>query len=97
MSRIKVLQILDAHHGDYNSCRLPFLKYFLQEQLDPSDVLEYMSNYYEKIKDDPSHEKEAETINKWHSEYVNDGSIVLTYYTVMSCEMEDMENLEEDD
>lgn len=93
----KMLQIWESHEYNYNSCRLPYLKLFLEDMLDPADVYDYMSNYYDKIKDDPSKKQEVENLKKWHSEYTNDGSIALTFYTVMSCELEGMEDFEEDD
>ena len=93
----KLLQIWESHEHNYNACRLPYLKFFLEETLDPADVYDYMSNYYDTIKDDPSKTQEVENLKEWHSGYTNDGSIALTFYTVMSCELEGMEDFEEDD
>ena len=93
----KLLQIWESHEKNYNSCRLPYLKYFLEEQLNPADVFEYMSAYYNKIEKDPNQKQTAESVNKWLSEYVGDGAIALTYYIVMSCELDGMEDDEDDD
>lgn len=93
----KLLQIWESHEFNYNECRLPCLKFLLEKNLDPAEVFDCMTNYYETIKEEPNLEQTAKKLENWISEYIDDAPIALTYYTVMSCEQDDMENFEEDD
>lgn len=93
----KILYIWKSYNCNYSACRLALLKYFLEEQLDPSDIYKYVSAYWREIENDPSQKQKAEIIKQWRSEYINDGSIALTYYAVMSCEINNMENYEDDE
>ena len=93
----KLLQIWESHEFNYNECRLPCLKFLLEKNLDPAEVFDCMTNYYETIKEEPNLEQTAKNLENWISKYIDDAPIALTYYTVMSSEQDGMENFEEDD
>lgn len=92
----KMTQIWESYNKEFRSCRLALLKYYLQEQFDPSKVIEFMIDKYISIRDDRNMQKEAEQLDNWLSEFTADDATRLTYYAVMCCELDNMEDFEEE-
>jgi hypothetical protein len=92
-----ILQIVESYNYNYRPCRLSLIKYLLEEKLDPVKASTCISSYLEKNQEDASQKPEVEKLKKWYSELVNDGSVILTFYAVMCCEINGMEDYEDDE
>ena len=55
-----------------------------------------MIDKYISIRDDRNMQKEAEQLDNWLSEFTADDATRLTYYAVMCCELDNMEDFEEE-
>ncbi|MBR5162354.1 MAG: hypothetical protein IKW80_12050, partial [Thermoguttaceae bacterium] len=87
----KIREIVKSHNNDVSSSRLSILKYYLEEQFDPSIITDRFYSYYESIQEAPGKKQEVEELDKWLFQYLNDNTVELTYYTIMCCDLEDME------
>ena len=93
----RILQIVESYQYDYRSCRLSLIKYLLEEKLDPVKVSVLISNYIKDPPEESSSKTDVEMLKKWHAELVNDGTVILTYYTIMSSEINGMEKYDDED
>lgn len=92
----RIQQTWDSKKYSFDSFRLGFLKIFLEEQVDPVSYFKSLYAYFETIKDNPNKNAEDEQIEKFVIGFFKDNALVLTYYAIMCCEMNDMENMNDD-
>lgn len=92
----RILQTWDSKKYSYNSFRLAFLKIFLEEKVDPVNHFRSLYAYYDSIKDNPNKNAKDEQIEKYIVGFINDNTIVLTYYAIMCCEINEMDKMDDD-
>ncbi len=88
----KIRNIVESHNNDFRSCRLEVLKFYLEEQFDPGIITDHFYNYYENAQNDPNKKQEVEKLDQWLFQYLNDNTVELTYYAIMCCELDGMED-----
>lgn len=97
MDRIlkRIVHYWNTLNVTFDSFRLVMLKIFLDEQMDPVIFYKALFLYYDSIKDDPDKKQEAHQIDNLQKGIMKDLTIILTYYTIMSCEIYNMDNTED--
>ena len=90
----RLLQTWKRINYSFSSFRLPLLKILLEERLNPIDCFNCFSTYCDSVKDDPNKEQDALQIEALKNNLINDLSVFLTYYVVMSSEIDDMEDID---
>ncbi|MBR0237398.1 MAG: hypothetical protein IJQ39_04865 [Thermoguttaceae bacterium] len=92
----RILQSWDPNKYSFELFRLAFLRIFLEEQVDPVNHFRSLYAYFDSIKENPDKKAESDQIEKYMVGFVNDNTIILTYYAVMCCEIYEMEKMEDD-